>query len=197
LKAVSFDGMKLAWQEGWKLHVSTVADLVAGKAPVTFSDVDVVWAAFDERGVLYAHEGIELVTFDARSGERSVVDGATSAKTLVSWEGGLVSAAWLVRGGELTPLETRPWLRAIDGTIEDDRTFTLDTAASHGAILCVGPAAYDNPHLCFVDLEGNLLALRKRPARGSFWLFSLGNELVTVGDRDKKVIISPWPSVGA
>lgn len=42
--------------------------------------------------------------------------------------------------------------------------------------------------------ERGVSSVQERPVDGVFFLFTLGAELVIVGDRDKKVIISPWPT---
>ena len=192
LRAVSLDGTKLAWKEDWSLHMSTVEAFVAGEAPLTFKDVDINWAAFDEQGVLYASDSGRLATYSMAPARSSREEDVIVPATLLPWEGGLVSSEMIIRGGDRTALDTRPWLQAILKELDEHDTFTLTTAASNGAMLCVGPGNHAAPHLCFVDLEGNLIKLQKRPRKGSFSLFSSGGDLVVISD--KEVTVSAWPA---
>lgn len=197
LLAVTRAGDALAWSQGSELHLITTDAFVAGKKATVYKD-DPHWATFGDDGLLYTHRTYKpnedgwYTTYATAKKEKKIIKGPGPSARLLAYDGGLINAYVVVSGGKLRPIKSKPWRKAIDPGRDD---FECTTAAGTGDVVCVGPGAIREPHLCFVQLStGKLLSTKKDFGRGGSKVYLMDDTLYVI--RAKRVDSTPWPADG-
>jgi hypothetical protein len=180
---------RLVWKQGYTLTTCTIADLVAGRAPDRWPVEGLSWAALDDHGRVYANQGVAGYLF--APGEKTPTKIADRMGELRSFGSGVLDEELVIADGTSKALNTRAWMKAIDGKAG---TFTLTTVVGKGDVLCVGPGSFKNPHLCFVQRStGKILGVKKQQVR-AFSLFLDGDTLYVFGS--KQITAMAWPHDG-